>query len=385
MKKKQCVAMLLAGGRGTRLKELTDYNAKPAVPFGGKYRIIDFTLSNCKNSGIETVGVLTQYQPHILHQYIGRGEAWNLNNKNGGLTILPPYQCKKLDHWYNGTAHAIYQNMHFLDQYNPEHVLVISGDHIYKMDYTKMLKQHIESNGDVTISVMKVPWNEANRFGIMNVDEESNRIVEFEEKPQFPSSNLASMGIYIFKWNVLKGYLEREERNEFSTKDFGKDIIPKVLHDNRLLYAYNFNGYWKDVGTIESYWEANMDLLKKETNIFLTNKDWDISTVELTSPPQYLDSNAVVKESLISAGNEIYGHVNHSVLFNNVTIGKGSTINNSVILPNAVIGENVRLENSIVGEGINVPNNYEVPRQRNGIILLGKTIEESQKVYSVNS
>ncbi|OIJ15523.1 glucose-1-phosphate adenylyltransferase [Anaerobacillus arseniciselenatis] len=376
MKRKQCVAMLLAGGRGTRLQQLTDENAKPAVPFGGKYRIIDFTLSNCRNSGIDTVGVLTQYQPHILQNYLGRGDAWDLYQRNGGLTILPPYQCKHTDRWYDGTAHAIFQNLHFIEQYDPEHVLVISGDHIYKMDYNKMLEQHIATNADATISVMGVPWKEASRFGIMNIDEISNRIVEFEEKPQFPSSNLASMGIYIFKWSVLKEFLEREEKNDFSSKDFGKDIIPAMLINNQSLYSYKFNGYWKDVGTLESYWEANMDLLNKETNIFFTNKEWEISTVENSCPPQYLDRDAVVKQSLTSGGNEIYGTVDHSVLFGDVKIGRGSFVKNSVVLPGATIGENVKIENAIVGEGVFIPDNYSVPSAATKeITLIGETVE----------
>ena len=379
MKKKQCVAMLLAGGRGTRLHELTDSNAKPAVPFGGKYRIIDFTLSNCRNSGIDTVGVLTQYQPHILQNYIGRGDAWDLYNRNGGLTILPPYQCKHTDRWYDGTAHAIYQNLHFIEQYDPEHVLIISGDHIYKMDYNKMLEQHIETNADATISVMGVPWKEASRFGIMNIDEISNRIVDFEEKPQYPASNLASMGIYIFKWSVLKHYLEREEKNEFSSKDFGKDIIPAMLLNNQSLYSYKFNGYWKDVGTLESYWEANMDLLNKETNIFLTNKDWEVCTVENSCPPQYLDKDAVIKQSLTGAGNEIYGTVDHSVIFGEVKIGKGSIIKNSVVLTGATIGENVKIENAIVGEGVSIPDNYTLTSSlTKEVTLIGKTVIEER-------
>jgi glucose-1-phosphate adenylyltransferase len=381
--KKSCIAMLLAGGRGTRLQDLTDNNAKPAVPFGGKYRIIDFTLSNCRNSGIDTVGVLTQYQPHILQNYLGRGDSWDLYSKNGGLTILPPFQCKETDHWYEGTAHAIYQNLHYIEQYNPENVLIISGDHIYKMDYSKMLEQHVITNADATISVMGVPWKDANRFGIMKIDENSNRIVDFEEKPKYPSSNLASMGIYIFKWSVLKRYLDQEEKNEFSSKDFGKDIIPAMLVSNQALFSYKFSGYWKDVGTLESYWEANLDLLKKETNIFLTNKDWEICTVENTYPPQYLDENAYIKQSIISGGNEIYGLVVHSVIFSGVEIGKGSTVKNSVILTDAIIGDNVMIENAIIGEGVTVPDNHVVNSYPNKTItLVGKPITQ-ELVYNV--
>lgn len=382
MKKRRCVAMLLAGGKGSRLKELTDHNAKPAVPFGGKYRIIDFTLSNCQNSGIDTVGVLTQYLPHTLQSYIGRGEAWGLNRRHGGVTILPPYQCKDSDHWYEGTAHAVYQNMNYIEQYNPEHVLVVSGDHIYKMDYNNMLDYHIQTNADATVSVKGVPWNEASRFGIINTDQ-NNKIENFEEKPEFPTSNLASMGVYIFKWSVLKQMLIQEENNEFSTKDFGKDILPRILRDKHSLYAYKFTGYWKDVGTLESYWEANMDLLKKESNIFLTNKDVEINTVEQCYPPQFIDESAIIKQTLLSEGNEIYGNVDKSVLFAGVKVGKGSTIKNSVILSNAIIGNNVTLENVIVGEKVSIPDNYVFGSSRKDIKLIGKTVVEENRLYSV--
>ncbi len=378
MKRKQCIAMLLAGGRGTRLEELTEHIAKPAVPFGGKYRIIDFTLSNIRNSAIDTVGVLTQYQPHLLQNHIGRGDAWELQKKEGGLNILPPYQSKDTERWYQGTAHAIFQNMDFIQQYNPSHVLIISGDHIYKMDYNEMLSEHIKNQADVTISVMEVPWNEASRFGILDIHKETNQIISFQEKPAFPTSNLASMGIYIFKWEVLKRYLEQEENNPYSSKDFGKDIIPSILYDKRRLYAFKFKGYWKDVGTIESYWEANMDLLNRDTNIFLTNKDWEIYTVEQSFPPTFTDTDALIKQSLISGGNEIIGEVHHSVLFNGVKIGKGSVIKNSVILPNTVIGENAFIENVIVAENINIPNNYIMnssPLKR--VSLLGKNINQN--------
>jgi glucose-1-phosphate adenylyltransferase len=384
MLKKQCIAMLLAGGRGTRLKSLTENLAKPAVHFGGKYRIIDFTLSNCRNSGIDTVGVLTQYHPHVLQNYIGDGKEWNLNNRDGGLSILPPYQCENGERWYEGTAHAIHQNKHIIEQYDPEHVLVISGDHIYKMDYNKMLQQHMKSGADATISVIEVPWNEASRFGLMKTDEYTGRIVDFEEKPKNPSSNLASMGIYIFKWKTLKYYLEQEEKNQFSSKDFGKDIIPAMLQNNLKLFAYEFDGYWKDVGTIDSFWEANMDLLKKETNILLNDLDWKVYTVEQTHPPQYLDANAKVKQALISEGCEIYGNVENSVLFSGVKVGKGTIIKDSVILPNAVIGENVIIEKAVVGPGVFIEDDVEVVSNNtsNGITLVGENIHK-QKVYSV--
>lgn len=349
MIKKQCIAMLLAGGRGSRLKDLTKEIAKPAVPFGGKYRIIDFTLSNCINSGIDTVGVLTQYQPHTLHNYIGDGKHWDLDRRNGGITILPPYESESGERWYEGTAHAIYQNLRYVEHYNPEYVLVISGDHIYKMDYSKMLKQHIETGADATISVINVPWKEADRFGIMNVDPDSNRILDFEEKPKKPKSNLASMGIYIFKWKQLKEYLEREERNQDSSKDFGKDIIPAMLDHNCKVFAYNFKGYWKDVGTIDSYWEANMDLLSANTNPIMQNDEWQVFTHETFQPPMYLDAGASLNQSLVSEGCKVYGKVVNSVLFSGVTVAKGAVIKNSVILPNTQIGENAVVNRAVIG------------------------------------
>ena len=376
MSKKQCIALLLAGGRGSRLKSLTENLAKPAVPFGGKYRIIDFTLSNCKNSGIDTVGVLTQYHPHILQNYLGDGKEWDLNRRDGGLSILPPYQCENGERWYEGTAHAIYQNRHVIDQYDPENILVISGDHIYKMDYNKMLQQHIHTSADATISVKEVPWNEASRFGIMKTDKNTGQIVDFEEKPKNPSSNLASMGIYIFNWKKLKGYLDQEEKNQFSSKDFGKDIIPAMLHDNSKLIAYEFNGYWKDVGTIDSFWEANMDLLNKESNIFLNNKEWQVYTVEQTYPPQYIDNHAKIKKVLISEGCEIYGTVENSVLSSGVKIGEGAIIKDTVILPNAVIGKNVRIEKAVIGPGVVIDDDVMiVPKgSSKDITLIGKPI-----------
>jgi glucose-1-phosphate adenylyltransferase len=349
MTKKQCIAMLLAGGRGSRLGELTQYIAKPAVPYGGKYRIVDFTLSNCRNSGIDTVGILTQYHPHVLQNYIGDGKHWDLNQKNGGVTLLPPYQCELGERWYEGTAHAIYQNMRFIESYDPEYVLVISGDHIYKMDYKKMLDQHIKSAADATISVIHVPWSEADRFGIMNVDQQTNRIVDFEEKPENPKSNLASMGIYIFNWRVLKSYLQKEEQNLSSSKDFGKDIIPAMLDENRKLYAYNFNGYWKDVGTIQSYWEANMDLLSTGTNPILKHPEWPIYTADSLQPPMYLAEGAALKQSLVSEGCRIEGIVENSVLFYGVKIGKGAVVKDSVILPNTVIEDNAIVNRAVIG------------------------------------
>ncbi|PFO07394.1 glucose-1-phosphate adenylyltransferase [Bacillus sp. AFS076308] len=360
MTAKQCIAMLLAGGRGSRLKELTQYIAKPAVPFGGKYRIIDFTLSNCRNSGIDTVGVLTQYQPHTLQNYIGDGKHWDLNRKNGGVTILPPYQCEQGERWYEGTAHAVYQNLRYIESYNPEYVLIISGDHIYKMDYSKMLEQHIQTKADATISVIHVPWKEANRFGIMSVDSESNRIAEFEEKPKQPKSNLASMGIYIFNWKLLKKYLETQEKNPYSSKDFGKDIIPAMIENNQQLYAYQFKGYWKDVGTIQSLWEANMDLLSYQTNPLLQNEEWEIYTYETSWTPLYLDGKASIHQSLVSDGCKVFGTVQNSVLFHGVTVGKGAVIRDSVILPNTVIGQNAIINRTVVGSGTVIESNVQM-------------------------
>ncbi|MBG9589910.1 glucose-1-phosphate adenylyltransferase [Cytobacillus firmus] len=355
MGKKKCVAMLLAGGKGSRLSSLTKSLAKPAVPFGGKYRIIDFTLSNCTNSGIDTVGVLTQYQPLVLNSYIGIGSAWDLDRKNGGVTVLPPYSESSEVKWYTGTASAIYQNLNYLKQYDPEYVLILSGDHIYKMNYELMLNYHIEKGADATISVIEVPWPEASRFGIMNTDEEM-RVAEFEEKPAYPKNNLASMGIYIFNWSVLKDYLEMDDRNPESSHDFGKDIIPLMLDENKKLFAYPFSGYWKDVGTVKSLWEANMDLLDDECELNLFDHDWRIYSVNPNHPPQYISTQAEVAESLINEGCTVEGEVEKSVLFQGVLVGKNSVIRESVIMPDAVIGENVYIEKAIVPSGMNIPD-----------------------------
>ncbi|MCC3647251.1 glucose-1-phosphate adenylyltransferase [Cytobacillus oceanisediminis] len=355
MGKKKCVAMLLAGGKGSRLSSLTKSLAKPAVPFGGKYRIIDFTLSNCTNSGIDTVGVLTQYQPLVLNSYIGIGSAWDLDRKNGGVTVLPPYSESSEVKWYTGTASAIYQNLNYLKQYDPEYVLILSGDHIYKMNYELMLNYHIGKGADATISVIEVPWPEASRFGIMNTDDEM-RVAEFEEKPAYPKNNLASMGIYIFNWSVLKEYLEMDDRNPESSHDFGKDIIPLMLDENKKLFAYPFNGYWKDVGTVKSLWEANMDLLDDECELNLFDHDWRIYSVNPNHPPQYISTQAEVAESLINEGCTVEGEVEKSVLFQGVLVGKNSVIRESVIMPDAVIGENVYIEKAIVPSGMNIPD-----------------------------
>ncbi|MFJ5715797.1 glucose-1-phosphate adenylyltransferase [Neobacillus sp. NPDC093127] len=369
MAKKKCVAMLLAGGKGSRLNSLTKDLAKPAVPFGGKYRIIDFTLSNCTNSGIDTVGVLTQYQPLLLNSYIGIGSAWDLDRKDGGVTVLPPYSESSEVKWYTGTASAIYQNMNYLKQYQPDYVLILSGDHIYKMNYESMLEYHIEKRADVTISLIEVPWVEASRFGIMNTNEDL-RIVEFEEKPSSPKNNLASMGIYIFSWNILKEYLEMDDRNPESSHDFGKDVIPMLLEENKKLFAYPFKGYWKDVGTVQSLWEANMDLLNEECELDLFDHDWRIYSVNPNQPPQYISTDAIVKESLINEGCTIEGEIEKSVLFQGVTVGKGSMIKESVIMPDATIGENCLIEKAIVPCEVKVPDGTVIRSFDDEIILV---------------
>lgn len=367
MVKKKCVAMLLAGGKGSRLSSLTQNLAKPAVPFGGKYRIIDFTLSNCCNSGVDTVGVLTQYQPLVLNSYIGIGSAWDLDRKNGGVTVLPPYAESSEVKWYKGTASAIYQNMNYLKQYDPEYVLILSGDHIYKMDYSEMLDYHVEKDADVSISVKEVPWEEASRFGILNTDA-NLEVVEFDEKPQNPKNNLASMGIYIFKWSILKDFLEMDERNPYSSHDFGKDVLPLLLDEKKKLVAYPFKGYWKDVGTVKSLWEANMDLLNEEPELDLFDNNWRIYSVNPNQPPQYLSEGAEVTESLVNEGCVVYGTILHSVLFQGVTVGQHSFLKNTVVMPDAVIGNNVYIENAIVPSGLVVPDGM--------VIRSDKDIEE---------
>ncbi|MED4016051.1 MULTISPECIES: glucose-1-phosphate adenylyltransferase [Sutcliffiella] len=375
--KKSCVAMLLAGGKGSRLSSLTKQIAKPAVPFGGKYRIIDFTLSNCTNSGIDTVGILTQYQPLELHSYIGIGSAWDLDRRNGGVTVLPPYSESAGVKWYTGTASAIYQNMNYLKQYDPEYVLILSGDHIYKMDYAEMLDFHIEKNADVSISVIEVPWEEASRFGIMNTNDQQE-VIEFDEKPAQPKSNLASMGIYIFKWSILKEYLEMDDRNPESSHDFGKDVIPLLLEEKKKLVAYPFKGYWKDVGTVKSLWEANMDLLEDGCGLNLFDHDWRIYSVNPNQPPQFIASYAEVNDSLVNEGCFIEGKVDHSVLFQGVTLGKNSIVRSSVIMPDAQIGENVYIERAIIPSGLVIPDGTVVAPEKyeEEIILVTEELVE---------
>ncbi|GAA4861136.1 glucose-1-phosphate adenylyltransferase [Paenibacillus vulneris] len=372
MRKKECVAMLLAGGEGRRLGVLTSKLAKPAVHFGGKYRIIDFTLSNCTNSGIDTVGVLTQYQPLVLNTYIGIGTPWDLDRKNGGVTVLPPYMEQQGGDWYKGTANAIYRNISFIEQYDPEYVLVISGDHIYKMDYDMMLDFHKRKGADATIAVIEVKWEEASRFGIMSTDDD-DRIIEFAEKPKEPKSNLASMGIYIFNWQVLKSYLGKDEMNPDSSKDFGKDVIPLMLRERLNMFAYPFEGYWKDVGTIESLWEANMDLLENQPLFNLNDPEWRIYSVNPCQPGQYVAPTAQIRRSLINEGCSVLGEVDHSVLFYGVQVGEGSFIKDSVIMPNVRIGSNVKIYKAIIGENTTIEDGCVIgePDEQSNIILIG--------------
>ena len=351
--------MLLAGGQGSRLYVLTTKVAKPAVPFGGKYKIIDFPLSNCINSGIDTVGVLTQYEPHALNAYVGAGQTWDLDRLNGGVYVLPPYQKGKNSEWYKGTANAIYQNIGFVDEYDPEYVLILSGDHIYKMDYNKMLKQHKKTGADATIAVLDVPLDEASRFGIMNCREDGT-IYEFEEKPKQPKSTLASMGIYIFSWKKLRQYLINDENNENSSNDFGKDIIPAMLNAGEKLVSYRFEGYWKDVGTIESLWEANMDLLSPKSGLNLTDDSWKIYGRNNGAPPHYTSKDAKVTHSLVSEGCEIMGSVSESVLFSDVTIHKGATVEYSILMPGAVVEPGAVVRYSIVAENAHICENAQV-------------------------
>ena len=371
MRKNEMVAMILAGGQGSRLGVLTKHIAKPAVPYGGKYRIIDFPLSNCSNSGVYTVGVLTQYKPLELNAHIGIGAPWDLDRRDGGVSILPPYQEEKGGNWYKGTANAIYQNIEFIDRYNPEYVLILSGDHIYKMNYEELLNYHKERNADVTISVIDVTLEEAKRFGIMNTNDDLS-IYEFEEKPQHPKSTKASMGIYIFNWKALKKYLKEDEANPNSSNDFGKDIIPAMLRDGLKMYAYPFKGYWKDVGTIDSLWEANMDLLKEDSGLDLYSNDLRIYSASDVSPAQYLGPNAEVKNSLVTDGCAVYGKVENSVIFQNVYIGKNTVIKDSVIMPNVKIGDNIKINKAIIGDSATIRKDSTVGNGKEIVVIPAK-------------
>ena len=354
MKKKEMIAMLLAGGQGSRLGVLTAKVAKPAVAFGGKYRIIDFPLSNCINSGIDTVGVLTQYQPLRLNAHIGIGIPWDLDRNIGGVTVLPPYEKSANSEWYTGTANAIYQNLEYMESYNPDYVLILSGDHIYKMDYEVMLDFHKENNADVTIAAMPVPIEEASRFGIVITDD-NNQVTEFEEKPAHPRSNLASMGIYIFSWPVLKEALLKKKDEPGC--DFGKHVIPYCHENGQRLFAYEYNGYWKDVGTLGSYWEANMELIDIIPDFNLYEEFWKIYTNTGSIPPQYISENSVIDKSIICNGAEIYGEVHNSVIGSNVVIGQGAVVRDSIIMQDVVIGENCVIDKSILAEQVNVGDN----------------------------
>lgn len=368
--KKDMLAMILAGGQGSRLGVFTKRIAKPAVSFGGKYRIIDFVLSNCSNSGIDTVGVLTQYRPLILNSHIGTGSHWDLDRINGGVHILQPYMNEKEGNWYRGTAHAIHQNMDFIDSYNPEYVLILSGDHIYKMDYSKMLDHHKKMGSKATIGVIEVPWDEASRFGIMNTNEDSS-IYEFEEKPANPKSNLASMGVYIFDWKMLKGYFEEVDNNGANYDDFGKNLIPKMLEDQIPMFAYPFKGYWRDVGTIESLWEANMDIIKSNDEIDLNSSKWKIYTNTMSMPPQYIGKDSDIQKSLVADGCKVLGKIENSVLSHGVSVGSDSIIKDSVIMPNVKISKNVIIEKAMIGEGAIIEDNTII-KEQDGINVISE-------------
>ena len=383
--KKECVAMLLAGGQGSRLYALTQDMAKPAVPYGGKYRILDFPLSNCTNSGIDTVGVLTQYQPLVLNDYIGNGQPWDLDRLHGGVHVLPPYQTSLGASWYEGTANAIYQNMSFIERYDPEYVIVLGGDHIYKMDYSKMVDFHKKNNADLTIAVQEVSLEEATRLGIMTCDSDM-RVVDFTEKPKEPKSTLASMGIYVFTWKKLKEYLIENENANNGSKDFGKDIIPSMLDKKENLFAYTFDGYWKDVGTLDSLWEANMDLLSPSVPLDLYDNEWKIYTRNNNMPPQYIGSTAEVENSMIAEGSTINGKVDFSIIFAGAKIEEGATVNYSIVMPGTVIKSGAVVEYSIVGEDCVVHENAKIGlspetvenRDEWGIAVIGHNVDISE-------
>ena len=383
--KKECVAMLLAGGQGSRLYALTQDMAKPAVPYGGKYRIIDFPLSNCTNAGIDTVGVLTQYQPLVLNDYIGNGQPWDLDRLHGGVHVLPPYQTSLGASWYEGTANAIYQNMSFIERYDPEYVIVLGGDHIYKMDYSKMVDFHKKNNADLTIAVQEVSLEEATRLGIMTCDSDM-RVVDFTEKPKEPKSTLASMGIYVFTWKKLKEYLIENENANNGSKDFGKDIIPSMLDKKENLFAYTFDGYWKDVGTLDSLWEANMDLLSPSVPLDLYDNEWKIYTRNNNMPPQYIGSTAEVENSMIAEGSTINGKVDFSIIFAGAKIEEGATVNYSIVMPGTVIKSGAVVEYSIVGEDCVVHENAKIGlspetvenRDEWGIAVIGHNVDISE-------
>ncbi len=369
MRDTNCVAMILAGGQGSRLGALTKHIAKPAVPFGGKYRIIDFVLSNCTHSGIHTVGVLTQYQPLDLNTYIGSGQPWDLDRSRGGVYILPPYQKMDAGEWYRGTANAIYQNMGFIERFNPRYVLILSGDHIYKMHYGKMLDMHKSTGAAATIAVIRVPINEASRFGIMSTDS-AGRITEFAEKPQKPKNDLASMGVYVFDWQILKKYLILDEGNPDSQNDFGKNVIPQMLAAGEKLQAYNFDGYWKDVGTAKSLWEANMDLVRTPPRFDLYDPDWTIFSRSTAQPPHFAAESAKMSDSIVTEGCRIYGRVHESVLFRGVTVCRGARVVSSIVFPGAYIEPDATVENAIIGSGARIRRGADVRPEAEGDICV---------------
>lgn len=369
VQKNGMVAMLLAGGQGSRLKALTKNTAKPAVPFGGKYKIIDFGISNAANSGIDNIGILTQYKPFYLNEHIGLGQAWDYDRLKGGLKLLSPYYSEEGGRWYKGTANAIYENIDYLENLDPEHVLILSGDHIYKMNYQEMLSVHKKNNAVVTIAVMEVPWDEASRFGIMNVDEQDN-IVEFEEKPENPKSNLASMGIYIFNWDTLKKSLIEDYKDENSDYDFGKNIIPKILNSKQKMVVYRFSGYWKDVGTVRSYWEANLDLIDRDNPLNIYDNTWRINTTPKNLPPHFISADGIVGNSLINEACYIAGKVTNSVLFDQVTVEEGAVVEKSVILPGAIIKKGAKIYNCVVSENQVIEENKVIGKQNDENVYL---------------
>ena len=377
MMKKECIAMLLAGGQGSRLGALTKHIAKPGVSFGGKYRIIDFALSNCMNSGIDTVGIMTQYRPLLLNSYIGTGAAWDMDIPNGGITVLPPYATSSSFKWYQGTADAVYQNIDYINQYNPEYVLILSGDHLYRMDYSAMLEEHKKNKADLTISVIEVPWEEASRFGIMTANEEG-RVVKFSEKPANPDSNLASMGIYIFNWDVLKKALIEDHSAEQTAHDFGKNVIPKLLDEGKNLFTYEFNGYWKDIGTIDSYYDACLELLDPSSDLGLFNPYEGRIMSNLTNhAPAYIGPKAKVTDSIVCTGSEVFGEIEHSIISIDVVIGEGSKVKNSIVLPGVRIGKNASIENAIVAENVKIGENVKFGNKKE-ISVAGDDLEEEK-------
>ena len=383
-RKKDCVAMILAGGQGSRLMVLTENTAKPAVPFGGKYRLIDFPLSNCVNSGIDTVGILTQYQPLQLNEYIGNGTPWGLNSTNGGIHVLSPYSKSASSEWYKGTANAIFQNISFIDRYNPTNVLILSGDHIYKMDYAKMMAHHNKKKADCTIAVLDVSLDEASRFGIMNTDDDG-RIFEFEEKPKHPKSTKASMGIYIFKWDVLRKYLISDNEDPESSNDFGKNIIPRLIADDYKLFAYDFEGYWKDVGTIDSLWQSNMDILGDNPELDMRDKKNKIYARNYANPSSFISKDAEIVNSFVAEGSTVYGKVHNSIISTGCIIEEGVEIYNSFIMPNTVIEKSSVIKYAIIGEDTVVHANAKIgdnpefyDKNKWGIAVVGKDREVPQ-------